>query len=243
VSGNLTKSCGRCERELPLSSFNRRGTGTQHWCRECFRSYFQARGDAHRRQSAEARRRRVASARGFVDAYLAAHPCVDCGEPAREVLDFDHVAGKVALVSALAAWGAPRRTIEAEIARCEVRCANCHRRVTAHRAGWSRLAGDAEDPRRGFSAPVRRNLRVVQGILAAGRCVDCGEDDMLVLEFDHVGAKRGQISTMVWNVGLATLRAELAECEIRCCNCHRRVTAARRRSGGDRRSRVSGEPP
>jgi hypothetical protein len=52
-----------------------------------------------------------------------------------------------------------------------------------------------------------------------------------------------QISTMVWNVSLATLEAELAQCEIRCCNCHRRVTAARRESRKDRRSTVSGEPP
>lgn len=219
------------------------GEGSQHWCRECFRVYFKARGDVHRRQSAAARVGRVAAARAFADGYLAAHPCVDCGEGDREVLDFDHVAGKVSLVSALVAWGAPRTRIEAEIARCQVRCANCHRRVTARRAGWSRLAGDAEDPRRGFSAPVRRNLRLVHGALASGRCVDCGEPDMLVLEFDHVGEKRGQISTMVWNVGLATLEAELARCEIRCCNCHRRVTAARRRSRGDRRSTVSVEPP
>jgi hypothetical protein len=175
--------------------------------------------------------------------YFAGHPCVDCGESDVRVLDFDHIAGKSALVSALVAWGAPRDRLEAEIARCEVRCANCHRRVTARRAGWSRLAGDVDDPRRGFSAPVRRNLRFVHAVLATGRCVDCGETDPLVLEFDHVGTKRGQISTMVWNVGLSTLEAEIAECELRCCNCHRRITALRRRSDRDRGSTVSFEPP
>jgi hypothetical protein len=243
VSEILTKRCRRCGAELPIEAFNRMGAGTQYWCRECFRAYFKARGDQHRRQSGAARAKRVAAAREFAGAYLAAHPCVDCGEQDTEVLDFDHVAGKVSLVSALVAWGAPSRRIEEEIARCEVRCANCHRRVTARRAGWSRVAGDVEDPRRRFSAPARRNLRLVHGLLAAGRCVDCGEPDMVVLEFDHVGEKRGQISTMVWNVSLATLEAELARCEIRCCNCHRRITAARRRSSGDRRSTVSVEPP
>ncbi len=54
---------------------------------------------------------------------------------------------------------------------------------------------------------------------------------MLVLEFDHVGVKRGQISKMAWNVSLATLEQELANCEIRCCNCHRRVTHERRVNG------------
>jgi hypothetical protein len=219
------------------------GTGTQHWCRECFRAYFKERGDVHLRQSGAARAKRVAAARWFAEAYLAAHPCVDCGEGDRDVLDFDHVEGKASLVSALVAWGAPRERIESEIARCEVRCANCHRRVTARRAGWSRLAGDADDPRRGFTAPARRNLRLVHRLLAAGRCVDCGEADMLVLEFDHIGEKRGQISTLLWNVSLATIAAEIAQCEIRCCNCHRRVTAARRRSLAERRSTVSVEPP
>ena len=170
--------------------------------------------------------------------YLADHPCVDCGEGDSRVLEFDHLHDKEALVSALAAWGAPRARLETEIARCEVRCANCHRRVTARRAGWSRLTGDVDDPRRAFSAPVRRNLRFVHHLLAAGRCVDCGEQDMLVLEFDHVGAKRANVSRMVWNVALETLEAEIAECEIRCANCHRRATVARRK-----RSTVSVEPP
>lgn len=179
----------------------------------------------------------MARAKRHVAAYLAGYPCVDCGEPDARVLDFDHVGRKIEVVSSLAARGAPTARIDAEIARCEVRCANCHRRVTARRSGWSRLAGDVDDPRRGFSAPVRRNLNHVHRLLAAGRCVDCGEADMLVLEFDHIGAKRGQISTMVWNVSLRTLTAELARCQIRCCNCHRRATAARRAVT------LSAEPP
>jgi hypothetical protein len=48
---------------------------------------------------------------------------------------------------------------------------------------------------------------------------------------------------MVWNVALERLQAEVAECEIRCCNCHRRVTPERRRIERARRSTVSVEPP
>ena len=159
------------------------------------------------------------------------------------VLDFDHIGRKRELVSALVARGAPWRRIATEIAQCEVRCANCHRRATARRAGWSRLLGNVDDPRRGFAAPVRRNLDHVHAILARGRCADCGEPDMLVLEFDHVGVKRGQVSQMVFDVSLATLRREIAECEIRCCNCHRIATASRRELAREARSTVSGEPP
>lgn len=229
--GSALKRCGRCGESLPLAAFNQMRDGLHHWCRDCFRAYFRQRGELHRRQSADARRIRVAMARRFVAAYLATHHCIDCGEGDPRVLDFDHLGQKSALVSALAAWGAPQPRLEAEIARCAIRCANCHGRITARRAGWSRLAGDVDDPRRGFSTPVRRNLNHVHGILAAGRCADCGEADMLVLEFDHVGVKRGQISKMAWNVSLATLEQELANCEIRCCNCHRRVTHERRVNG------------
>jgi hypothetical protein len=65
---------------------------------------------------------------------------------------------------------------------------------------------------------------------------------MTVLEFDHVGVKRGKVSEMVWDVGLATLEREIAQCEIRCCNCHRRVTAERRAAARDRVYSAS-EPP
>jgi hypothetical protein len=195
------------------------------------------------RQVAAATAKRVASTRMRMVEFLAGHPCVDCGERDPAVLDFDHVGVKRELVSALVARAAPWSRIVEEIAQCEVRCANCHRRVTARRAGCSRLAGNVDDPRRGFSAPVRRNLNFVHGVLARSACVDCGEDDMLVLEFDHVGVKRGQVSQMVFNVSLATLEREIAECEVRCCNCHRRVTATRRRLAREAASTVSNGPP
>ena len=34
----------------------------------------------------------------------------------------------------------PWRTVLAEIEKCDVRCANCHRRITVERGGWWRQA-------------------------------------------------------------------------------------------------------
>jgi len=66
--------------------------------------------------------------------YRLAHPCVDCGESDPIVLDFDHRPGTKKShrrgVSQLAGW-ASIATLEAEVAKCDVRCANCHRRKTA----------------------------------------------------------------------------------------------------------------
>jgi hypothetical protein len=65
--------------------------------------------------------------------YLLTHPCVDCGETDPVVLEFDHLRDKLGNISAM--YGHAWRSILAEIAKCDVVCANCHRRRTARRVG------------------------------------------------------------------------------------------------------------
>ncbi len=77
---------------------------------------------------------RTALHRAAILHYLQTHPCVDCGESDPVVLDFDHVRGvKVMDISSMVAAGHPWSTIQTEIAKCDVRCSNCHRRITAAR--------------------------------------------------------------------------------------------------------------
>lgn len=72
--------------------------------------------------------------REWVNEYLLAHPCTDCGEGDPDVLDFDHVRGvKKANVSNLISSGNSLRALIEEVAKCDVRCANCHRRITRRR--------------------------------------------------------------------------------------------------------------
>ena len=60
-------------------------------------------------------------------------------------------------------------------------------------------------------------------------CVDCGETDLLVLEFDHRDRvdKEYQISFLCNPRGanVKKLETELKKCDVRCANCHRRKTA------------------
>lgn len=79
-------------------------------------------------------------ARDYVLAYLAEHPCVDCKEGDPVVLDFDHLRDKKYNICNLVRNGASLETIRIEIEKCEVRCANCHRRRTAATFGHYRHA-------------------------------------------------------------------------------------------------------
>lgn len=56
--------------------------------------------------------------------------------------------------------------------------------------------------------------------------MDCGETDPVVLEFDHIRDKRGDVTQMI-SGGLLwdTVEAEIAKCEVRCVNCHVRKSA------------------
>lgn len=74
---------------------------------------------------------------------------------------------------------------------------------------------------------LAQNRQFCWDYLSNHPCVDCGESDPVVLEFDHVsGDKYQEISIMVHNCcSLATVKAEIEKCEVRCANCHRRKTA------------------
>ena len=58
-------------------------------------------------------------------------------------------------------------------------------------------------------------------------CVDCGETDPLVLEFDHLGRKRFNIAKGVRDRNWQSVLDEIATCDVVCANCHRRRTARR----------------
>lgn len=77
------------------------------------------------------------TAREYISEYLSTHPCVNCGERDPIVLEFHHVRGEKTLeVSRLIGRGASLEAIKAEIDKCDVVCANCHRRITSENQGW-----------------------------------------------------------------------------------------------------------
>lgn len=137
------KQCGRCGRLLPSTEFvfKDKNRSVRHsWCRSCFAAYkrdwYVANRVRHIENVKRGRGETTAVNQVRVWAYLADHPCVDCGETDPVVLEFDHIREKLGDVSYMAVSGFSWDVIEAEIAKCEVRCANCHRRKTARERGW-----------------------------------------------------------------------------------------------------------
>jgi len=72
-----------------------------------------------------------------------------------------------------------------------------------------------------------QNRREVMIYLASHPCVDCGIDNVIVLEFDHRDPrdKLMNVGSMMASKRWARVRAEIDKCEVRCVNCHRRKTA------------------
>lgn len=146
ADAHKSQRCSRCGEQKPVSDFawHRRALGQlDTYCRPCRAAYKRAHYVANRqRYIALATRRKaalMAERTAFLVEFLRTRPCIDCGESDPIVLEFDHVGQKEFTIAA----GIRRRTWQAvldEIAKCEVVCANCHRRRTALRAGFAKVA-------------------------------------------------------------------------------------------------------
>jgi hypothetical protein len=144
-SAQCERECPRCRRSQPIEAFAwKRKTQKirQTYCRKCMAEYNRAHYLANRDAYLERARARGIAVRNervaFLIEYFAEHPCVDCGESDPVVLEFDHLEDKAFNISEGLrdrSW----QSILDEIKKCDVVCANCHRRRTARRGGFARL--------------------------------------------------------------------------------------------------------
>src|SRR5215469_13548519 len=145
----LTKRCAMCGLIKQISEFPVRANNRPRpnaYCKECQRVYSR---EHYRKNARKHNQRRLANQRRYrvrnrrlMDQHLAERACIDCGEDDPIVLEFDHVRGpKLADVSTLVSRAFPWKRIREEMEKCEVRCANCHRRRTSSQL-WRRVCGD-----------------------------------------------------------------------------------------------------
>jgi hypothetical protein len=145
------KTCPSCKQNKPITEYNwkRKKFGTrQAHCRACTKEQLKRHYQANRGYYVEKARIRsqivMDEQRQLLLAYLALHPCVDCGESDVVCLEFDHVRGEKGgeIGRMLGDYPCPR--ILEEIAKCDVRCANCHRRKTNRQYSWYRSTSAVE---------------------------------------------------------------------------------------------------
>ncbi|MDE1010550.1 MAG: hypothetical protein OSB38_33295 [Paraburkholderia fungorum] len=105
----------------------------------CAKRQYEANKSVYIARATAAKKAKKIEMRALLRSYLLTHPCVDCGEPDIVVLEFDHRAGveKKFDIGAAVTRGFSKRAIEEEIAKCDVRCANCHRRKTYKERGFN----------------------------------------------------------------------------------------------------------
>lgn len=191
---------------------------------------------AHREEEIERVRSRMQAALEFLRAFKR-RPCADCGETFPVwVMDFDHrePATKSFQLTDGGALLKSRDIVLAEVAKCDVVCANCHAIRTYQRAQAEGIY--ARRPR-GTSLYLARKTahRLAQlrllAELRALPCLHCGGTfPYYVMQFDHreANTKRYVVSRMPGRAGLETILAEVAKCDVVCSNCHRERTHRRR---------------
>jgi hypothetical protein len=112
------------------------------------------------------------------------------------------------------------------LATRQSRCRLCH---AVYRRGHY-LRNRADYVRREV-ARIRRyrneNRVALLEYLTAHPCVDCGEPDPVVLQFDHRdrGSKVGYIAHLLVRKPWSTVLREIEKCDVVCANCHRLRTA------------------
>lgn len=140
------KKCSACAKTRLIKLFSKnknknKKDGLQTLCKECskdnFKKYYRANRKKQIKVVGVRKRNVINSVRQFIYDYLKCHSCVDCNESDPIVLEFDHVRDKKRNnLSNMIGNGCSLASVLKEVAKCEVRCANCHRRKTAKDQDW-----------------------------------------------------------------------------------------------------------
>jgi len=143
-----TKTCPRCQAEKPLAAFPAKaGRRCGTYCTPCKqdydREYYAATQAARARNKQKTKLAIKERNRLYVLRYLRdCGGCADCGETDLVVLEFDHLdpALKLDSLSQMIWGGSSLKRIADELAKCDVVCANCHRRRTARQFSWTKAS-------------------------------------------------------------------------------------------------------
>lgn len=143
--------------------------------------------------------------------------CSRCAEMDPACLDFHHESpsDKEMAVNKMIPYGYSKADIEAEIGKCQLLCANCHRKEHA--------SVSSPDPGGEPATKEQRLRRMTRKYKRIRGCQRCSETDPVCLQFHHVESKRMGVGEMIANSCPETdVRAEMEKCVVLCANCHRK---------------------
>jgi len=135
-----TKICPTCgPKSIENFNWRNKSKGLRcNECRDCHKAYNKRHYAANKGYYVKKAQRYQDDVHSQSRAYLETHPCIDCGENDPIVLDYDHRPNttKKNNISSMIQKGNSWELVQKEISKCDVRCANCHRKITAKRGKW-----------------------------------------------------------------------------------------------------------
>lgn len=136
------KICSKCNASLGDYCFSKRSSskvGLKSQCKVCDRDYSQnINKEKRNKRQAIAKKKRTKELQLKIMAFLVDKKCAHCPETDPVVMEFDHLdrsLKKISISEAVVRCFSWDR-IKTEIDKCQILCANCHRRKTAKDFGF-----------------------------------------------------------------------------------------------------------
>ena len=109
--------------------------------------------------------------------------------------------------------------------RRNTRCKECVAATSREHYQHNRESYLIRNRARKRSQSPKRSFRLEY--LSTHPCVDCGEADPVLLDFDHRAGetKVDAVARLLWNRQWAAVAAEIEKCDVRCVRCHRVLAA------------------
>ncbi|MFB1064429.1 homing endonuclease associated repeat-containing protein [Natrinema sp. H-ect4] len=144
--------------------------------------------------------------RSWVNDQKRERGCSQCGVDTVACLDFHHIdeTAKQMAVGRMITFGYGKDALRDEIEKCDVLCANCHRKLH-------------------YTLPKQERRRWVHDQKRDVGCDRCAESDPACLDFHHSGdEKQATVSKLVANgQSKERIQTEIDRCCVLCANCHR----------------------
>lgn len=124
------KKCSKCQCVKPFIEFSKNKSkkdGYASWCKQCNKTeqhkWYVKNAEEHKKRATTYKQK----VRGWLNEYKAKQSCFLCGFNHPAALDFHHTKDKNFRIAQMEVVGCSISTLEQELSKCIVLCANCHR--------------------------------------------------------------------------------------------------------------------